>query len=226
MTVQKQIEERQRLRLQQRQLDQAVPLPPPPEQEASGNNKGGVLDNRIINAFTGAGDTKAHVKFSSGASFQRHNLMEDSDVLDSTVLSFHNDVSLRTKLGRYWTAMPTNGDGDESKRRESGIVSSSRAGAAPFVLGVDGQGVGDPLDCLNFISLDSPGRDFRGPLRYGMTVAIKVSAAKDRFLGVRSAGATKVMGTNAPTAASSSSQRRPVWDFGAPCPEVASDGPY
>ena len=122
--------------------------------------------------------------------------MEDSDVLDSTVLSLHNDVSLRTKLGRYLTAMPTNGDGDESKRRESGIVSSSSgAGAAPFVLGVDGQGVGDPLDCLNFISLDSPGRDFRGPLRYGMTVAIKVSAAKDRFLGVRSAGATKVMGT-------------------------------
>lgn len=205
MSVQKQIENRQQLRLQQRQLEQAAQPPPPPEQAAAGSVKGG-LRGDLINTYTGTGsETQKNTKFSSGKSFQRHNLMEEPDAMDSTVLSFHSDVSLRTKLGRYFTAMPTSGDGDESKRRESGLASSSSGGSgtAPFVLGVEGQGVGDPLDCLNFLSLDSPGRDYRGPLRYGMTVAIKVSAAKDRFLGIRSAGAAKVLGTSAPGALSS-----------------------
>lgn len=47
-----------------------------------------------------------------------------------------------------------------------------------FILGVEGQGVGELLDCFVFVNADN--RDDISSMKYGMTVAIKAPAAKER----------------------------------------------
>ena len=170
--------------------------------------------NNSDSAAAAAMLTSGNVKFSSGSAFQRFNLMPRDDRMDSTVLTFHSDISFRTKLGRYLTAAPTSEDRRDEKRRDSGVhvrSSSDMSSVAPFLLGVEGQGVGDPLDCFHFLSLDGLGRDYKGPLRYGMTVAIRVTAAKERYLGIRSAGSTKSLGTGVSDSASTADTKPGFW---------------
>ena len=177
MSVQKQIEERQRQRQSERQQYSGVKPPQPPMSapgESSSRRNMNVSVNNSDSAAAAAMLTSGNVKFSSGSAFQRFNLMPRDDRMDSTVLTFHSDISFRTKLGRYLTAAPTSEDRRDEKRRDSGVhvrSSSDMSSVAPFLLGVEGQGVGDPLDCFHFLSLDGLGRDYKGPLRYGMTVA-------------------------------------------------------
>ena len=87
------------------------------------------------------------------------------DEVDATVLHFGTVCSLRGKLGKYVTAIPSSG------------------GSSEFGVGVDGQGVGDPLDSIVFVNVDS--REDAGPIRYGATVCLRAPGAKDRLLGVR-----------------------------------------
>jgi hypothetical protein len=52
------------------------------------------------------------------------------------------------------------------------------AGGAVYLLGVDGQGVGDDSDTMVLVSTES--KDSRGPIYYGDTVSIRCPASKDR----------------------------------------------
>lgn len=219
MSVQKQLEQRQRQRQteQQEEYSNEPPQPPPAAVPMAGESASRKMNVGRMGTETDSILLGGNVKFSSGSSFHRFNLMPRDDRMDSTVLNFHSDVSFRTKLGRYLTAAPTSDDKRDEERRDSRgpPVGSSGGGdlsaMAPFVLGVEGQGVGDPLDCFSFVSLDGLGRDYKGPLRYGMTVAIRVTAAKERYLGVRSAGATKTLGTGSADSASPSDTKPGFW---------------
>lgn len=97
------------------------------------------------------------------------------DEPDFTVVTFGTQCSLRSRLGRYLTASPGESPGRDGK-------TPSRT----FLLGVEGQGTGDPLDSLVFINADR--RDDGGPIRFGNVVAIKAPAAKERLLGSREGG--------------------------------------
>lgn len=96
------------------------------------------------------------------------------DEQDFTVLNFGVQCSLRSRLGRYLTAVPTTTPGQ-----------SEGAAAQTFALGVEGQGVGDPLDALVFVNAEN--REDTGPLCYGAIVAVKAPAARERLLGTRDA---------------------------------------
>ena len=55
---------------------------------------------------------------------------------------------------------------------------STQTHTQSFILGVEGQGVGELLDCFVFVNADN--RDDISSMKYGMTVAIKAPAAKER----------------------------------------------
>lgn len=65
----------------------------------------------------------------------------------------------------------------------SAIIQAQLAHTQTFILGVEGQGIGEPLDCFVFVNADI--REDVSCIKYGMTVALKVPAAKERLLGVR-----------------------------------------
>ena len=105
-----------------------------------------------------------------------------TDELDITVLRCGDEVCLRSKGGRYVCA--SNGNSSDDQDTQSGDV---------YSLAADGHGTGDPLDCLT-IQPVSGGSSSSGssssstagvPLKFGMTVAIRAPAAKERHLGVR-----------------------------------------
>ena len=102
--------------------------------------------------------------------------LNSDDEPDFTVVTFGTQCSLRSRLGRYLTAVP----GEVTSSKDSKAVSKV------FLLCVEGQGIGDPLDSLVFINAES--RDDGGPIRYGSTVAVKAPSAKERLLGSREGG--------------------------------------
>eukprot|EP00605_Chrysophyceae_sp_TOSAG23-4_P002805 GSChrysophyteH1.ASY1.ANO1.3089.1 assembled CDS len=126
-----------------------------------------------------------------GAAQQKPALTDDVDEADITVLRFHTELSLRTNAGWYVCALPGG--------RDSANSSSNFGGNGdPYELGMSGQGTGDPLDCLMVVPVSAqvpqmlgseigvvPGEGKNAPLRYGMTVAIRAPAAKERHLGLR-----------------------------------------
>lgn len=72
---------------------------------------------------------------------------DDSEISDNvTVVKFGKEYSLRGKHGLYLTAVPTSIRAD----KEASLQPTS----THFVLGSEGQGVGDKLDCLQFINLN------------------------------------------------------------------------
>jgi hypothetical protein len=95
------------------------------------------------------------------------------DTIDFTVVTFGTQCSIRSRLGKYLTAVLS----------ESLPTTTSSTVTKVFSLGVDGQGIGDAMDALAFINADS--REDLGPIRYGSVVAIKAPAAKERLLGSR-----------------------------------------
>eukprot|EP01035_Chromulina_nebulosa_P022363 gene22363-28957_t len=52
-----------------------------------------------------------------------------------------------------------------------------------YIASTKGQGIGELSDCISFINIDK--RDDISPIRYGMTVGIKSSSAKDKLLGIK-----------------------------------------
>lgn len=100
------------------------------------------------------------------------------DEYDATVLHYGVECSLRGRLGKYITAVPLSNV--NSTTNEALSVDGK---GSPFAVGIDGQGVGDPLDSMVFINVEN--RDDASALKYGMTVCVRAPGAKDRLLGVR-----------------------------------------
>lgn len=124
---------------------------------------------------------------------------------DYTVLKFGSEVSLRGRLGKYLTAVPVQqNNAVPASSAVASAQSASTTGPIPtatpaaasaqsqaqsaslakaFLLGVDGQGIGEGQDCFVFVNAEN--REDILPIRYGMTVSIKAPGAKERLLGVR-----------------------------------------
>ena len=111
---------------------------------------------------------------------------------DYTVLKFGTEVSLRGRLGRYLTSVPVLQPAAAGAPGAAAPLLPAPAPAAPpaaaaltktFLLGVEGQGIGEAFDCFVFVNAEN--REDISPIRYGMTVAVKAPAAKERLLGVR-----------------------------------------
>jgi hypothetical protein len=78
----------------------------------------------------------------------------NADVEDYGVIRFGQRYMLRGKLGKYLTAAPEEVvvNVDASKATTTGhTVPTSRT----FPLAVEGQGVGDPLDCICFTNIEN-----------------------------------------------------------------------
>lgn len=73
----------------------------------------------------------------------------DKDTLDHTVLKFGADYVLRGKLGKYLSAVPIVQEGVAA-----GPVGIGGRNLVPHTLQISGQGIGEPIDCLNFMSID------------------------------------------------------------------------
>ena len=104
---------------------------------------------------------------------------------DYTVIKFGTEISLRGRLGKYMTTIPFT-------LPNTPVVTSSTTKSIPipsipltkaYLLGLDGQGIGEVQDCFVFVNAEN--RDDISPIRYGMIVSIKAPAAKERLLGVR-----------------------------------------
>ena len=80
----------------------------------------------------------------------------------------------------------------------TGSASGGGGVANEYFLGIEGQGIGDTLDCFTFVplsgasgapnnpntSIDVLNNAGNLPLRYGTTVALRVPAARERYLGL------------------------------------------
>ena len=140
-----------------------------------------------------------------------------ADEWEYTVLNFGSEISLRGRLGKYLTAVPTIASSSINQQQSGTSAThshqqlfehSSGAGSTrtsfslgdttgttnmlntashqhtqSFSLGVEGQGVGDLLDCFVFVNAEN--REDISSIKYGMTVALKAPAAKEKLLGVR-----------------------------------------
>eukprot|EP01033_Poteriospumella_lacustris_P010690 gene10690-7612_t len=118
------------------------------------------------------------------------------DTVDFNVVRFNTEYSFRNKQGKYLqTVMEDLSDRDDASVVTFSSVAESvssrlRNGAATvpqnttiYLLGADGQGIGEVTDALQFVNLEQ--KDSTAPLMYGATVAIKSAAAKERLLGIK-----------------------------------------
>ena len=126
---------------------------------------------------------------------ENFNSVRDSD--EFVVLHYGTVFSMRGQHGRYLTAAPMapfNSNLNSTSVQvdttfDTSIYASATsekldAGSAlSYFLSVDGQGVGEEFDGLVFVNPDN--RDDTGPICYGMPIAVKAPAAKEKFLGVR-----------------------------------------
>jgi len=164
----------------------------------------------------------------SGSSNSYSNISRDT--YDATVIHYHTEICMRTKLGKYLTALTVSapapagtsansvysGSGSSSSNAGVGgtffghLAASDAASAitaagnttSEYILGIEGQGIGDTLDCFTLVPISGPGgtgtmssnNNNSGvdvlnnagnlPLRYGMTVAIRAPSARERYLGL------------------------------------------
>ena len=73
-----------------------------------------------------------------------------NDTEDYTVIKFGTRYMLRGKLGKYLTAAP-----EEVVLTGPNAARSTAPPSKVYNLEVDGQGVGDPMDCLCFTNIDN-----------------------------------------------------------------------
>ena len=91
--------------------------------------------------------------------------------------------------GRYLCAVPTHTDPSRAKGHpphspsSSVPPSSSSSASLVYLLGVDGQGVGDVLDGV--IPVNPEAREDRSCIKYGDCIALRSPAANERFLATR-----------------------------------------
>ena len=64
------------------------------------------------------------------------------------------EISLRGRFGKYLNAIRvTNSENDQTQQNIVNTRGSNRS-AVSYALGVSGQGIGELLDCLVFVSID------------------------------------------------------------------------
>ncbi len=88
---------------------------------------------------------------------------EELDSLDFTVIRFNKDYSIRGRLGMYLTAnieeaLVENQPGTSNALVPATTSLSNKAAAKPsktYLLGVNGQGIGQNVDSLQFVSIDN-----------------------------------------------------------------------
>jgi hypothetical protein len=102
----------------------------------------------------------------------------DTDTLDFTVIRYNQDYSLRTKAGRYLTAVledsaPNNNNEEDTMSRTSTHNPANKV----YVLGCQGYGIGDTADSFRILGVDN--KDATGPVKYGSVVLIKSMFAKE-----------------------------------------------
>lgn len=109
-------------------------------------------------------------------------LAEDQE--DYTVLHYARACTLRGRQGRVLCALPTTSDASANKTAPTpgvtGRPTPLPSSSVVYLLGVDGQGVGEDLDTLLFINAEN--KDDTGCIRYGDTVALKSPAGKERYV--------------------------------------------
>lgn len=103
------------------------------------------------------------------------------DEIDHTVVKCGSEVSLRSKVGLYLQAVASSVSNPIVSADTPVISATSKSPIVVYSLGVSGQGIGEPLDCLVFNNLDTKIKDDKDYLRYGMTVSIRAPAAKERY---------------------------------------------
>ena len=80
--------------------------------------------------------------------------------------------------------MPTTTDASHPVKTATGVRATSgrpaplSSASVVYLLGVDGQGVGDEMDTMSFVNADN--KDDTGAIRYGDTIALKSPAGKER----------------------------------------------
>ncbi len=81
-----------------------------------------------------------------------------NDIEDFTVIKFGARCMLRGKLGKYLTAsveeIASNANASSSNNLKM-AASTAQHPSRVFNLGVEGQGVGDPMDCICFTNIDN-----------------------------------------------------------------------
>ena len=110
-----------------------------------------------------------------------------------TKIKYGTLVSIRHEQGRYMSVL--------SSERENNIVDNKYVNSSTtsalstnpvsnkntinlsYLLGVNGQGIGEQVDCLCLVNSDN--REDTSTVRYGSTVSLKATYAKDRYLSVR-----------------------------------------
>jgi hypothetical protein len=92
---------------------------------------------------------------------------QPADEWDFTVLKFGSECSLRGRLGKYLTAMPVNqtqltqlGSGNlastsPSQTSRVNALKASQGQGLIYLLGVEGQGIGEQLDCFTFVNVEN-----------------------------------------------------------------------
>jgi hypothetical protein len=127
------------------------------------------------------------------------------DSSDFTVIRYYQNYSIRGKNGKYLTAIPDdfipvsysssssshlNGglpDGYSPSAKSFEATKSPIPSSRSYLLGVDGQGIGELMDCLSFVPVDTNksieglgGHTTSQELKYGSIVAIKSAYSKER----------------------------------------------
>lgn len=100
-------------------------------------------------------------------------LVEDRE--DYSVIRYGVCCTLRGREGRVMTAIPSVSNAVTTTKPSQ----PSTTGGVVYLLGVDGQGVGEDSDTMMLVSTES--KDSRDPIRYGDILSIKCPASKDRW---------------------------------------------
>lgn len=103
-------------------------------------------------------------------------LVEDKE--DYSVVRYGVPCTFRGRQGRVMTAIASISNAVTTKGANPAATGSAGGGAV-YLLGVDGQGVGEEADTLILVSTES--KDSRDPIRFGDTVSIRSPASKDRL---------------------------------------------
>ena len=121
----------------------------------------------------------------------RSNSNSKSDYDQVTKIKFGTSISIRHGQGRYMSVISSSSESKPNISTTSALSSATLqsntkkndSSNLTYNLGVDGQGIGEEVDCLCFVNSDN--REDTSTVRYGSTVSLKATYAKDRYLSVR-----------------------------------------
>ena len=124
----------------------------------------------------------------------RKDSSKKNDIDEVTKIKFGTLLSIRHEQGRYMSVLcsdPSSNKNDNTNVNISTISNISNTmdnkknneGDVTYTLAVEGQGIGEEVDCLCFVNSDN--REDTSTVRYGSTVSLKSAFAKDRYLSVR-----------------------------------------